>query len=166
MSFGDCDAVGKKTGGKALASRTAEVMAGCLYRPVEALRAASESIRLARVEHGFFYVTNHAVDRGLPSRCSRITGGIFNLSMEEWSTEPTLRHGPANHRGPPPSLHANPGMEPSACSPTSYLRVAYLRLEISGPGAVNGWSGYGVRRRGRNGAATLGIRVEKKYCGR
>jgi hypothetical protein len=92
--------------------------------------------------------------------------GVFNLSMEEWSTEPALRHGPANHRGPPPPLHANPGMEPSACSPTSYLRVAYLRLEISGPGAVNGWSGYGVRRRGRNGAATLGIRVEKKYCGR
>jgi hypothetical protein len=86
--------------------------------------------------------------------------------MEEWSTEPALRHRPANHRGPPPPLHANPGMEPSACSPTSYLRVAYLRLEISGPGAVNGWSGYGVRRRGRNGAATLGIRVEKKYCGR
>jgi hypothetical protein len=38
--------------------------------------------------------------------------------------------GPANHRGPPPPLHANPDMEPSSCSPTSYLRVAYLRLEF------------------------------------
>ena len=99
-----------------------------LYVP--ALRAATESIRLARVEHGFFYVTNHGVDCGLPSRCSLITGGVFNLPMEEWSTEPKLRHGPANHHGPPPPLPANPGMEPSSCSPTSYLRVAYLRLEI------------------------------------
>jgi hypothetical protein len=105
-------------------------MAGCLYRPVVDLRAATESIRLARVEHGFFYVTNHGVDCGLPSRCSRITEGIFNLPMEEWSTEPKLRHGPANHHGPPPPLPMNPGMEPSSCSPTSYLRVAYLRLEF------------------------------------
>jgi hypothetical protein len=69
-------------------------MAGCLYRPVEGLRAASESIRLARVEHGFFYVTNHAVDRGLPSRCSRITGGYSTCLWRSGALNPRFATDP------------------------------------------------------------------------
>jgi hypothetical protein len=72
---------------------------------------------------------------------------------------------PANHCGPPPPLPANPGMEPSSCSPTSYLRVAYLRLEFWARERWMGGQAMASAVGGGKGATTPGIRVEKKYCG-
>jgi hypothetical protein len=54
---------------------------------VPSIRCSPRRVSLARVEHAFFYVTNHAVDRGLLSRCSRITGGLQPVygGVEHWT---------------------------------------------------------------------------------
>ena len=49
----------------------------------------------ACVEHGFFYVTNHGVDRGLLQAVFAQSKGFFDLPMEEKMA--LLRS--ANHRG-------------------------------------------------------------------
>ena len=49
----------------------------------------------ACVEHGFFYVTNHGVDRGLLEAVFAQSKGLFDLPMEEKMA--LLRS--ANHRG-------------------------------------------------------------------
>lgn len=49
----------------------------------------------ACVEHGFFYVTNHGVDRGLLEAVFAQSKGFFDLPMEEKMA--LLRS--ANHRG-------------------------------------------------------------------
>ncbi|WVZ57423.1 hypothetical protein U9M48_007809 [Paspalum notatum var. saurae] len=75
-------------------------MAGSLDLPVvdlasPDLRAAAESVRQACVEHGFFYVTNHGVDRGLLEAVFAESKRFFDLPMEE---KMALQRG-ANHRG-------------------------------------------------------------------
>ncbi|XP_020399379.1 uncharacterized isoform X2 [Zea mays] len=75
-------------------------MAGSLHLPVvdlalPDLRAAAESIRQACVEHGFFYVTNHGVDRGLLEAVFAESKRFFDLPMED---KMALLRG-ANHRG-------------------------------------------------------------------
>ncbi|TVU23296.1 hypothetical protein EJB05_25652, partial [Eragrostis curvula] len=58
-------------------------------------RACLMVIGQACVEHGFFYVTNHGVDRGLLEQLFAQSKGFFELPMEE---KMALLRG-ANHRG-------------------------------------------------------------------